>query len=320
MNVAIYCRVSTQNQAEDELSIPGQVEECRKYANERGWTVVKVYPDAGISGRTDERPGLQEMYLHAKEKPRPFDIILVWRGNRFFRNAEHRLAYSRLLKRYGIRFISLHEPELEGSTGRLMEAMLGAIDEFYSQQCAEDTLRGLKQIARQGFSTGGRPPTGYRNIRKAAGIRPNGEPIMRTSWEPDPEMSLKVRRAFEMCAAGSTNVEIVQATHIVSAKNGLSTLLRNRAYLGERVYNTTRKSDKKSIRIKNNPEEYIVTPNAHPALISQEIFNQVQNILDRKKPNRVGRSCNYQERLYPLRAPMVQGTRRAVFWSHHVDN
>jgi len=190
------------------------------------------------------------MFADSREKPSPFDVVLTWRSNRLFRNVEHRLAYSRLFRRNGVKFVALHEPECEGTTAIFMETVLAAVDEMVARQVGEDTLRGLKQIARQGFSAGGRPPTGYQNVHKVVSLKPNGEPIMRTTWQPDPMMAPKVRRAFEMCAEGFTNVEIIKATSIVSAKNGLSTLLRNRAYLGERIYNTTRRGERKSIRIK----------------------------------------------------------------------
>ncbi len=289
MKAAIYCRVSTKGQAEDELPIAGQEAECRQYAKEREWEVVNVYQDAGYSGGTDDRPAFQEMYAAARDnKPTPFDIVLSWRSNRLFRSIEHRLAYSRLFRRYEVKLVSLHEPEFEGASGRFMEAVLAAADEMYRSQVSEDTLRGLKQVARRGYSTGGRPPTGYRNVRTPTGkIKLSGEPEMRTSWEQDPTIAPKVRRAFEMCVRGKTNVEIVEITKIVSAKNGLSTLLRNRAYLGERIYNTTRRaslSEKKTLRLRNKPDAVIRIPDSHPPIVSQELFDRVQTTLENKRP------------------------------------
>lgn len=62
---------------------------------------------------------------------------------------------------------------------------------MYRSQTSEDTLRGLKQIARRGFSAGGRPPTGYRNVRIPTGrIRPGGDPEIRTAWETDPAKAI----------------------------------------------------------------------------------------------------------------------------------
>jgi site-specific DNA recombinase len=243
LRCVIYTRVSTQSQAEDELPIQGQLEECQEYARNQGWQLVKVYSDAGFSGGTIDRPAFQDMYHDAKEKPRPFDIILTWRFNRLFRDVESRLAYSRMLRNAGVRIVTLHEPEYEGSTGRLVETILGSIDEYYRSQTSEDTLRGLKLVARHGYSTGGKPPTGYMNERKPTGkIKANGDDETRTIWVLDADKAPLVLKAFEMYAEGHTLAEIATDTHITAAKNGLSTLLRNRAYLGERIYNTTRRA------------------------------------------------------------------------------
>jgi len=289
---AVYARVSTAMQTEEEIPIQGQIEECEKYAVAKGWQIVKVYSDAGYSGGTVDRPAFQDMYHDAKESPRPFDIILTWRSNRLFRDVEARLFYSRQFRNAGVRFVSLHEPEMEGSAGRMMETILGAFDEHLRAQISEDTLRGLKLVARRGYSTGGRPPTGYRNVRSATGkIRPNGEPEFRTRWEPDPEVSYRVRQAFEMYAEGKTLAQIAVATKITAAKNGLSTLLRNRAYLGERIYNTTRRAslqDKKYKRIKNKPDDFVMVQGTHEPIVSQDLFCRVQVILDAKRPHFTG--------------------------------
>ena len=84
----------------------------------------------------------------------------------------------------------------------LVEPTLAAIDEFMEIQVGEDTLRGLKEIARQGYSAGGRPPVGYRKASLQVGTKRDGTPLLRTMWEPDPIMAPKVREAFEMAAQG----------------------------------------------------------------------------------------------------------------------
>lgn len=75
MRVAIYARVSTQEQADEEVPIAAQVRECTDYALAKGWTVVAVFKDEGISGHTDARPGFQEMIASAKQQPKPFWAI-----------------------------------------------------------------------------------------------------------------------------------------------------------------------------------------------------------------------------------------------------
>ncbi len=112
---------------------------------------------------------------------------------------------------------------------------------------------------------------------------------MRTAWEPDPVIAPKVRQAFEMCVGGATNVQVIQATKVVTVKNSLSTLFRNRAYIGERVYNSTRRlslSEKKGLRIRNPDDQVIRIPNAHEPIVSRELFDRVQALLDKKSPNK----------------------------------
>lgn len=300
--IAIYARVSTEGQAEEEVPINGQIDECRKFATEKGWEVAEVFTDAGFSGRTDDRPSFRRMIeiIKSSPNPKPFDIILCWRSNRLFRSVEHRLAYSRIFRRNSIRFVAMHEPEFEGSSAMFMETVLAAADELYVSQVSEDTLRGLKQIAMAGYSTGGKAATGYRNVRKVAGLKPNGEPIMRTGWEIDPDYAPRVKKAFEMCANGSSGPEIIKATGVVTSPSSLVSLLRNRAYLGERIYNVMKQVDGKTRRRANTkPEDIIRKENAHEAIIRPELFDQVQAVLERKRPHMQGRVQN-SKRIYLL--------------------
>ncbi len=80
LRALIYARVSTQGQSEEEVPLTAQIRECQDYCTSQGWQVVDVVEDGGISGRTEDRPGFQHMITLAKEKPRPFDIIVVWKA------------------------------------------------------------------------------------------------------------------------------------------------------------------------------------------------------------------------------------------------
>ena len=76
LKAVIYARVSTEGQAEEEVPLTAQVRECQEFAASKGWQVVDVFKDGGISGRTDERPAFQQMMTQTKEKPKPFDVIV----------------------------------------------------------------------------------------------------------------------------------------------------------------------------------------------------------------------------------------------------
>ena len=106
--VAIYARVSTDEQAERDLSIPFQLERCRYHAQGKGWEVVKEFVDAGESARTDKRPEFQKMITAARAKE--FDVILIHKFDRFARNDYDFITYEKELEDLGIIVESVSEP------------------------------------------------------------------------------------------------------------------------------------------------------------------------------------------------------------------
>ena len=93
MRVAIYARVSSERQAEKDLSIPAQVKALKRHALNRDWDVVAEYVDEAESARSANRPAFKEMITAAKDKTKPFDAILVWKLSRFARNREDSVIY-----------------------------------------------------------------------------------------------------------------------------------------------------------------------------------------------------------------------------------
>ena len=232
----------------------------------------------------EARDGAEVGSIVGRQQPKPFDVILVWKNNRLSRRVEHAVVYKGMLRRRGIQVVSVKEPEMPGPLQALVETILAAVDEFLCFQIAEDTLRGQKEIARQGYSPGGRPPKGLRSVKKVVGIKRNGEPIFRVIWELDPEWKDKALLAFRMAAEGKSSDEIIKATGIVSNKSSISTYLRNKAFIGHRVFNRRCHLDTKAIRRYNPPEQVIEVPNAHEAIVPIELFSWVQQILDKRRP------------------------------------
>ncbi len=287
MNVAIYARVSTEMQAEDETPILGQVNECQSFAESRGWEVVATYKDEGFTGRNTNRPGFQQMLSDAHQKPIPFHKIIVWKGSRIARNVEDRLACQSILARRGIDIVSPNEPEFEGAIRALMIPLLAGIDEYESWRIGEDTLRGMKTLARQGYSPGGRPPRGYRIHRQVIGLKKSGEPHFRSVWEPDPEWEGKALRAFEMLVDGCSSEEIIQQTGIVRNRSSISTYFRNPTFIGERVFNVHRRKSGRGGPIVKAPLDdpgVIRVPEAHKAIIPRELFDKAQDVLNKRRP------------------------------------
>lgn len=160
---AAYIRVSTEDQT--EFSPDSQLKEIRKYAKAHDLILPDefVFADEGISGRrSDKRPQFQRMIGTAKLKPKPFDVILLWKFSRFARNREDSIVYKSMLrKQCGIEVVSISEQLSEDKTSILIEALIEAMDEYYSLNLAEEVRRGMNEK----FSRGGvvsQPPFGYR--------------------------------------------------------------------------------------------------------------------------------------------------------------
>ncbi|MBI5123197.1 recombinase family protein, partial [Candidatus Roizmanbacteria bacterium] len=129
MITAIYIRVSTEDQAKEGYSLEVQREYLESFAKREGLEIFKVYQDDGISGYSTERPALKELLKAAKEKK--FDLVLVYKIDRFSRNLKDLLNLVDELSTYGVGFKSGTEPfDTTTSTGKLMFQQLGSFAEF----------------------------------------------------------------------------------------------------------------------------------------------------------------------------------------------
>lgn len=142
MKAVLYARVSSEKQAEKDLSISAQLKALRKYAAEKGYEVIREFVDEAESARTANRPAFQEMIALAKSKPKPFDVILVWKLSRFARNREDSIVYKSLLRKRGIQVVSIKERVDDSPAGALLEGMIEVIDEFYSANLAQEPVGG----------------------------------------------------------------------------------------------------------------------------------------------------------------------------------
>ena len=147
-----YIRVSTEDQV--EYSPASQLEKIREYAKRNGYILPQeyVFVDEGISGRhTQKRPAFNRMIGTAKQKPKPFDAILLWKFSRFARNREDSIVYKSMLrKQCGIDVISISENIGDDKMSVIMEAMIEAMDEYYSINLAEEVRRGMTEKAGRG--------------------------------------------------------------------------------------------------------------------------------------------------------------------------
>ena len=129
---ALYARVSSDRQDVD-LSVAAQLRALRDYAERNGYLVVREYVDEAESGRIADRPQFRLMLDEASKQEAPFNEILVWKFSRFTRKREHAVAFKSMLRRKGVRVVSITEQADDTPTGKLLEGIIESVDEFYSE-------------------------------------------------------------------------------------------------------------------------------------------------------------------------------------------
>ena len=162
--VAIYCRVSTTEQAEEGYSIGEQERLIRDYCIKQGYKVYEVFSDMGISGKDiAHRPAIQELLKDAAEKK--FNLVMSWKINRLSRKLEDAIKIVNTLDKYGIAYQSYSEPfESNTPAGKMQFQMMALVGEFERNTIAQNVKMGMKAKAHAGEWCGGTAPLGYRWI------------------------------------------------------------------------------------------------------------------------------------------------------------
>ena len=161
--VALYARVSSERQDVD-LSVSAQLRALWDYAAKHGYIVAREYVDEAENGRVASRPQFRRMLDEDSKPHAPFEEILVWKFSRFTRKREHAVAFKAMLRRRGIRVTSIAEHADDSPTGKLMEAIIESVDEFYSENLAQEVVRGMRESASRGFWVTTGVPFGYKKV------------------------------------------------------------------------------------------------------------------------------------------------------------
>jgi DNA invertase Pin-like site-specific DNA recombinase len=150
IRVAIYARVSTLNHGQD---VTMQTRELRQFAEARGWKITGEYIDAGVSGAKDSRPELNRLMADAHK--RRFDVVCVWRFDRFARSVSHLLRALETFRALGIDFVSYSE-QMDTSTpaGKMVFTVLGAVAELERSLIVERVKAGLRNARAKGKRLG----------------------------------------------------------------------------------------------------------------------------------------------------------------------
>lgn len=285
-----YVRVSTNQQAKHDLSIPDQLNQIREYATQRGWTVVAEFIESGATARDDQRPVLQDMIARALTKPPEFTKIIVHSMSRIFRDEMYYEWYRRKLDHNGVQIISITQDFGEGPGADLTRRIMALTDEINSAETAKHVHRTMLENARQNFWNGSAAPLGYRTV--VAEIRGAKQ---KKRLEIDPEGAEVIRLIFSLYLEGDGISGPLGIKNIVSYLNDrgyrtpkrnrfhtsfVNKLLRDEVYKGRAYYN---KFDSRA-QVTRPREEWIAL--TVPAIISDEDFQRAGIQLSERSPKK----------------------------------
>ena len=243
-----------------EQSIEGQRRDCMAYAKSHGYVITKEYIDRHMTGRNDNRPSFQLMMQDASMHR--FSTLIAWKNDRISRNRRDAINYKDQLRKYGVNICYAEMDIPRGPEGILMESLMDGLAEYYSAELSQKISRGMTESAYKCRVLGSRPPFGLM--------------IREHKYVPDPTTAPYVRWIFNQYAQGTQITEICSILNAKGLrtsrgnafnKNSLRTMLRNEKYIG--VY------EAKGIR----------TENAIPPILSQDLFDAVQQRIPKNAHN-----------------------------------
>lgn len=271
---AAYIRVSTEEQI--EYSPESQIKAIRDYAKRNDIILPEefIFMDEGISGRTvGKRPAFMKMIGIAKTKPKPFDVILLWKFSRFARNREDSIVYKSMLrKQLGIDVVSISENLGDDKMSVLFEAMIEAMDEYYSINLAEEVKRGMTEKAMRGEPCCA-PPFGYKMINKQYII--------------DPKESKLIKQVFEWFDKGVGMLRIAKNLNEMGVRTHHGNKIENRTiryWLNNPVYiGKLRWMSADAINQDCDNADGMIVDGTHEALIDEELWRRVQERIRKQK-------------------------------------
>ena len=266
IKVVIYARYSSDMQREE--SIDAQLRYCKEeIARNPNMVLVGVYYDEALSGKFDDREDFQVMVSDARAMK--FNQIMVHKFNRFARNQYDSVIYKKKLRDIGIRVISATQKVDDTPEGQMTEAIIEVLDQYYSANLAEEVLKGMRENALKGQSTGGRPPLGYKYDENGyLEINKETAPIARKIFDLYSE-------GYGMYAIANMMNESGYRSQTGNEFRGstIGDILTNEKYIGTNVYTIK--------------DEVIKVPNNHPALIDMVTWDKVQSMKGEKNKPRL---------------------------------
>lgn len=253
----LYGRYSSHNQK--DISVEQQFEKGYELAAEYGIRIIDTYADRAVSGRTDKRKDFQRMMSEAAKGK--FRYVIAWKSNRMGRNMLEALINEARLQELGVRVLYVEEDFDDTAAGRFAARSMMNVNQFYSENMAEDIKRGLYDNASNCMVANGHLPYGYKR----------DETLHYVIDEPKAAV---IREIFTRVAAGEPFVDIMNSLNARGIKtsynrpwgrSSFQKILSNERYRGIYIYGDVRKED------------------GIPRIISDELFFKVQEVITTKK-------------------------------------
>jgi DNA invertase Pin-like site-specific DNA recombinase len=193
LKIAIYARVSTKNGQDPEM----QLAELREYARNRRWKIFGEYVDKGISGASDSRPELNRMMADANRLR--FDVVAVWKFDRFARSVSHLLRALETFRTLGIEFVSLSESiDTSTPTRKMVFTVLASVAELERSLIGERVRAGLRNAKARGMRLG-RPPLKDLTVAEMQRLRRERRRSRTSFKELAKTYGVSVWTAFQIC-------------------------------------------------------------------------------------------------------------------------
>lgn len=253
----LYGRYSSHNQK--DISVEQQFEKGYELAAEYGIRIIDTYADRAVSGRTDKRRDFQRMMTDAAKGK--FRYVIAWKSNRMGRNMLEALINEARLQDLGVRVLYVEEDFDDTAAGRFAARSMMNVNQFYSENMAEDIKRGLYDNAANCMVANGHLPYGYKADETL-------------HYAIDEPKAAVIREIFTRVSCGEAFVDIMASLNARGIKtsygrpwgrSSFQKILSNERYRGIYIYGEVRKEG------------------GIPRIISDELYFKVQEVITTKK-------------------------------------
>lgn len=215
-----------------DMSIEQQSISIKDFCNKSGLILQQLFIDEARKGSDVKRQALDNLMNFLRHKP-PIAGVLVWSNSRFARNVNNAQFYRAEIRNLGYIFYSITDQISLGPESIIIEAIIDYKNQQFLVDLSIDIKRGLRQLVEQYGCIPGNPPVGFMREKVILGSHRDGKPRIAHRWIVDPDVSDRVRQAFELRAGGASLGQIKSETNLFSSVNSFRTFFSNPIYKGE---------------------------------------------------------------------------------------